>query len=215
MASRSVVRSASSASRSDTRDQPVIMAGHHFRRARRLRIGQKLETQPLVPVLRAGRRVQAEFQQRVDQPVFRQFDLPPASPVVGQGEVGDDDVVAAGAAEPVLAVIGHQPVAGVLVRVVAEPQARRRRRLVFRHRPLVFRQRPRRQSRHGTLVRVVAQSPAAGLADSVLEIDQVAAMLAAEQLHRENSVRVARWQGPGPAEVPVLRATGHRSRRFL
>ena len=159
-------------------DQAEVVAGHHRLDAvLALHVGEEVEGKPLVRILRARVQRQAELQQGVEQVVLRRFELAPAGEVLRHREVGYGAVMAAGGAEAVAALGGDQPVAGIVLGIVAKAIET----LVARDRPPAIPLGRQRQQR--SLVRLVAQTVATGLALRVLEMKRLAAVLTLEQLH--------------------------------
>ena len=95
-------------------DEAVVVPGQDRRCAAAARwIGEEIERQRR-PDPRPGGQRQPKAQQRVEQPVLGELDLAPVRQVFRQREIGDGAVVAAGGAETVRLVSGHQPVADVV-----------------------------------------------------------------------------------------------------
>jgi len=142
-------------------------------------IGQKFEAQAVDGVLVAGGQRQMQLQQRIEQALLGAFDGLPVGEVRCAVHRRDDAVVAAGAAEGIAAgIVFHQPVAGGELRIgaVNELQLRQDRRMKMLALQL---------ERHQHVGRVpVAQRMTAVLADRVLEVEDVVAVIAAEEFHR-------------------------------
>ncbi len=175
-------------------DDAVVVAGHHLRALVLRRVGQEVEDQPVLGILGPGLERQVPAQQAVEQPVLGEFHLAPLGEMVRVRHVGDRAVVAAGEAEGVARARRHQPVAGVVHRVGAEPArpvAGGERRPVLGPRGLQRRERPG--------LRQVGEAVSAALAGPVLEIQDVAAGLALEQFHR--SLHRARCPPHGATNV--------------
>ncbi len=69
------------------RHQAVLVAGHDLLPVRVRRIGQKVEGEPVDRVFGAGLERQPPAQQAVEQPMLREFDLPPGRDMRGVREV--------------------------------------------------------------------------------------------------------------------------------
>ena len=101
------------------RDQPVVVAGEHLRSILG-RIGKKFEDQAVHGIFAPRLQWQAELQQSVEQPMLGKFNQPPSIHVRGDIEVGNDAVVPARLAEPVVRSCRNQPVASVVADVGAK-----------------------------------------------------------------------------------------------
>jgi hypothetical protein len=161
-------------------DQPQSMARNDLRAflEHRARAGEEVEGEPFFGVLELARQRQAEAQQPVDEAVLGLFQALPEQEILGRLEVGNRAVEPAGAAECVRAVGGHQPVAGAVDRIGAEAESfigggqRTPAVAAFG-----------RQGAHHRSIGQIAQNVSAALAPGVLEVEQLAAVLAFEQLH--------------------------------
>ena len=108
------------------RDHAVGMAGHD-RRAGGMRGGgiggEEVEGQPALGLFRPGLKRQAQLDQGVEQPVLGKFDPGPAVEIFQDRKIGDRAVMPAGFAVKVRRIRRHQPVAGGMLGVGAEPVA--------------------------------------------------------------------------------------------
>ena len=105
-------------------DDTVIMPGQHLRSTWML--VEEVEHQSLDGVVHPVRQCDAEPYQRVEQPVLGGLQLAPelyrlSCGTIGRGDVRNGPVVPAGATEILSAASIHQPVAGVMLGVEAEP----------------------------------------------------------------------------------------------
>ena len=160
------------------RDQPVGMAGDDLRGLLPARLGEEVEGEPGLLILELADHGQAEPEQAIDQPVLGGLQALPAQEMVRRAEVGDRAVEPAGLAEGVPALGRHQPVAGVMDGIGAEALQRLGR---DQRAPALAVERGERAE--CGLLGQIAQDMLAALAPGVLEVQQLAAMLALEQLH--------------------------------
>jgi hypothetical protein len=121
---------------------------------------------------------QAEAQQPVDEAVLGGFQALPEQEVLGCIEVGYRPVEKAGAAECVRAVGPYQPVAGAVDGIGAEAESF----IGGGQRTPAVAGLGRQGTQHGSIGQI-AQNVSAALATRVLEVEQLAAVLAFEQLH--------------------------------
>src|SRR4051794_4613424 len=163
-------------------DQAVVVTRHHLR-ARRMRdIRQEIEGQAMLRVLETGLQRQAEAQERVDQPMLRRLQPAPCGDIGRIVERRNGLVVPAGRAEAVGGAGGHQPVANVMRRVLAEQHGAT---LIGERAPLLAFRLERRQRRR---LRDVAEAMTAALALGIFEIKDLATMLASKEFHPCRSV---------------------------
>ena len=160
------------------RDQPVVVAGHHPGRLIVSGVGQKIEGKATRLILAFGRVRQAQFEQRVEQPVLGDLELAPALEIAGDREVRDRAVVPAG--DTVVGVLAcrHLPVAGAMddVGTRSIDRAPGGEGVPFGAVEL--------ECAEDAQIGQEPQRPSAALAGRVLEIEHLAAVLAGEQLHR-------------------------------
>jgi hypothetical protein len=144
----------------------------------RARAGEEVEGEPLFGVLGLAHQRQAEAHESVDEAVLGGLQALPEQKVFGRIEVRYRPVEATSAAEGVRAVGGHQPVAGAVDGIGAEAEW-------FigggQWTPAVAAL--GRQSAERRSIGQIAQNVSATLAPRVLEVEQLAAVLALEQLH--------------------------------
>jgi hypothetical protein len=157
-------------------DQAVVVAGHYLGAGFRA-VGEKIEGEAVFGIVDAVFQRQAQAQQRVEQVVLGGLCFLPARQALLDGEVRDGVVVAASQAECRVAVGGEQPVVGGVLGVVT--LAHRGFRCGECSVCVVFGFQGGERHR----LRQVAQHVTAGFAPGVLEIDDLAAALAFEQLH--------------------------------
>ena len=157
------------------RDGAALVPGHH-RLSRRF-FGEKLEAQAMADVLVPRRERQAQTQQRIEQALLGALDHLPMVEIGTVVHRRDDAVVAASATERVAAwIVFHKPVAGAPLGVDAldelfAGESRRPQGVTFG------------LERDDHVRRVpIAEGVPAAFADRVLEIEEIAAMIAAEEL---------------------------------
>jgi hypothetical protein len=80
-----------------------------------------------VGILQPGRQRQTKPQQRIEQPVLGEFDLPPMQEILGICEVGYGAVVTTGGAKHLRLIAVHEPVADVVAGIGAKLIALSRR----------------------------------------------------------------------------------------
>jgi hypothetical protein len=155
------------------------VASHHRGTPIRGRFGQELEDEAVLRILRSCGQGQPELKQGVEQPVLRQFHHTPGSQVGRDRRVRDDAVVSARGAVRLVRGGWDEPVAGIELRIGAEAVG-----------ALGLGQRtPSRvaigfQRRERAGIGLVALAITAALAGVVLEVEELAAGLALEALHR-------------------------------
>ncbi|MGY4185222.1 hypothetical protein ACVI1I_001994 [Bradyrhizobium sp. USDA 4459] len=157
------------------RDQAVVMAGHDPLATVRI-VGEEIEEQAVLRVVLPGLDRQLPADQGIEQPVLRHLQLAPTGQLRGVGEIGHDAVVAAGTAIAGGIAGIRQPVASIILGIAAQhpPLA-----LVGQRGPAL----PiRLDRRHCLLLRQEGDPVTAALASAVLEIENVAAVLADEEL---------------------------------
>jgi hypothetical protein len=157
-------------------DEARVVARDHPGRARVRGVGKHVEQEALGVFLPAGKR-QAKLQEGIEQAALGSLQAAPAVEVGRVRQVGNGAVVPAGLAEGRGVGLGHEPVAGPVLRVAAEPPGRSRP--VERvPRPVLL------QQRHEVLPCCdVAQAMPTALAEVVLEVDDLPTVLALEELH--------------------------------
>ena len=164
------------------------------------RVGHELEHGPVTLAVRRCDADEAQPRERVEQAALGRLDAVPAVDVLRHRQVGQDARLAARHAERIGIARRHREVAGLVGRgVLAQPVLRRAFAAAARR--VAPPEPPRRQPVPPRRVpggRAGTRGAAALQALHVLEEQRMAAMVAAEGLHRTR-----KWKRPGGARVRV------------
>ena len=106
------------------RDEALTMARHGLSilPERRAGVGQEVEGEPGLRIRGPARQRKPEPQEPIDQPVLGRLETLPAQQIPRRIQVRDHPIQLAGPAEPLRAIGGHEPVAGIVGGVGAEPE---------------------------------------------------------------------------------------------
>src|SRR3954454_18608291 len=154
------------------RDDAVLMSGHDLVGGR---VGEKVENQPVLRVFSASSQRQAPTQERIKQSVFCELKMPPERNILRHRKVGHGAIVAAGNTIPSRLALGYKPIAPILGGVNAKWTVSSI--LCLYPLPTFV------EGEQYLLLRRIAESVAASITGSVLEIEDVAAALAGKDLH--------------------------------
>ena len=166
--------------RLDKRDNdPAFVVAGEDPRPRLRRVGKELERQAARRIVDHGPKRQLPLQQRIEQPVLGHFHQLPRTMLRRIAEIRDDAIVPAGEAEGVAGAGRHQPVADVVLGVLAE----KARLIDIGERDPAYVVGHRLDRRHGVALGHIGHPVPAFIARGIFEIENVAARLAFKQFH--------------------------------